>query len=76
MLLVRFFYIICNCDQPMIKVFSAIGRAHRNMFLSSLAAAAYSFQNRTVSAMGQKKYDDIYDLAVIGGGSGGLSTAF
>ena len=60
----------------MIKVFSAIGKVHRKMFLSSLAAAAYSFQGNTVSAMGQKKYEDTYDLAVIGGGSGGLSTAF
>ena len=52
--------------------------AARNIKRSLLGAAglalSYSFVNNPLAHT--KKYDQQYDLAVIGGGSGGLATAF
>ena len=47
---------------------------HKQLFVSALTAAASTFVPRSVRMA--KKFDEEYDLAVIGGGSGGLATAF
>lgn len=39
-----------------------------------MLSASFSFVPKKV--VNAKKYDEVFDLAVIGGGSGGLSTAF
>lgn len=57
----------------MIKKIQAIGAIHKKYFLSTIFAV--SSMSKKVSG-DSKKYDEIYDLAVIGGGSGGLATAF
>ena len=46
---------------------------HKRVLVSAFLAAA---SNSKVIKTNSKKYDEVYDLAVIGGGSGGLATAF
>lgn len=47
----------------------------RRSFVGALAMAfSYSFLKDPLASV--KHYDQVYDLAVIGGGSGGLATAF
>ena len=58
----------------MIKTIQSLTRLHKQLFCSFLASASFSFIPRSVQTA--TKYDQLYDLAVIGGGSGGLSTAF
>ena len=58
----------------MIRKIQTLGNIHKKILLTSLASAASSFVQRSVRM--EKKYDEEYDLAVIGGGSGGLATAF
>ena len=43
-----------------------------------IGTLSLSFASSFMAKSGQvsKKYDELYDLAVIGGGSGGLATAF
>lgn len=59
----------------MFKILGAVGRLHHRALLATLTATASSLVGQKVSFK-SKTYDEVYDLAVIGGGSGGLSTAF
>lgn len=58
----------------MIKKIQALALMHKkaltSAFLSVSASSAKTFSSNA------KKYDELYDLAVIGGGSAGLATAF
>ena len=58
----------------MLRKISHIGVLHKKLFLSMMLSASFSFVPKKV--LSSKKYDEVFDLAVIGGGSGGLSTAF
>jgi hypothetical protein len=50
-------------------------RAVKRSFTGA-AAIAFGFSLFKDPEARSRKYDDLYDLAVIGGGSGGMSTAF
>lgn len=52
-----------------------LGKLHHRALLGTLTMAASSLVGKKIG-LSSKKYDEVYDLAVIGGGSGGLSTAF
>ena len=58
----------------MIQTLKYVGKMHKQLFVSALTAAASTFVPRSVRTA--KKFDEEYDLVVIGGGSGGLATAF
>lgn len=58
----------------MLRKISHIGILHKKLFVSMMLSASVSFVPKKV--VNAKKYDEVFDLAVIGGGSGGLSTAF
>ena len=59
----------------MLKKIEILGRMHHRALISTLTAAASSMVGVSVN-LKEKKYVEEYDLAVIGGGSGGLATAF
>ena len=59
----------------MIRKIEYLYKIQKHVLLTGLAAAASSFVPRNIKTM-EKKYDEEYDLAVIGGGSGGLASAF
>lgn len=59
----------------MLKKIEMLGRLHHKALVSTLTAAASSMIGSSIS-LNEKKFDELYDLAVIGGGSGGLATAF
>ena len=58
----------------MIRKLQFVGAMHKQMLVGALTAAASTFVPRSIKTA--QKFDDEYDLAVIGGGSGGLATAF
>lgn len=53
--------------------YSGLGRSFKQALASTLTVA---FSTSKSSKAATKTYDKQYDLAVIGGGSGGLATAF
>jgi ribulose 1,5-bisphosphate synthetase/thiazole synthase len=45
--------------------------------IKAIAASVFAYSSASkIASFTKNKYDDIYDLAIIGGGSGGLATAF
>jgi hypothetical protein len=58
----------------MIKKIQALSLIHKRAIISAFMSTA-TITSKKVELSG-KKYDEVYDLAVIGGGSGGLATAF
>jgi|JI10StandDraft_1071094.scaffolds.fasta_scaffold96199_2 hypothetical protein len=61
----------------MIKKIQALSLIHKRAIISAFMSAATitTITSKKVELNG-KRYDEVYDLAVIGGGSGGLATAF
>lgn len=57
----------------MIKKIKDLGRLHHKLIVSTLFAASTNFAPVRLSTI---THSEVYDLAVIGGGSGGLATAF
>ncbi len=53
--------------------YSGLGKSFKRALVSTLAVAFSASQSTNAAT---KTYDKQYDLAVIGGGSGGLATAF
>ncbi len=58
----------------MIRKIRDLTLIHKTALTSAILAA--SVANNKKITMANKNYDEVYDLAVIGGGSGGLATAF
>jgi alkyl hydroperoxide reductase subunit AhpF len=58
----------------MMRKVQAAGLMHRKALVAAFLWVSASTSK--ILASSPKKYDDVYDLAVIGGGSGGLATAF
>lgn len=58
----------------MMRKIQAAGLMHRKALVGAFLWVSASTSK--ILASSPKKYDDVYDLAVIGGGSGGLATAF
>lgn len=57
----------------MIKKIKDLGRLHHKLIVSTLFAASTNFAPVRLSTI---THTEVWDLAVIGGGSGGLATAF
>lgn len=58
----------------MIKRVKALTLLHKHALMSAILAVSASTSKNILAS--SKNYDQLYDLAVIGGGSGGLATAF
>ena len=59
----------------MLTNLKALTCIQRKSFVKLITASASSLVGSSIN-LNQKKFDELYDLAVIGGGSGGLATAF
>lgn len=58
----------------MIKRVKVLTLLHKRALMSAIFAVSASSTKNILAA--SQNYDQLYDLAVIGGGSGGLATAF